>query len=41
MFESWFDAVIFGVIVTFIVGVVTSVVAKANVNKMKNKNAKA
>jgi len=40
MFESWFHAVIFGVFVTLIVGVITSVVAKANVNEMK-KSAKA
>ena len=40
MFLSWIHAVIFGVTVTLIVGVVTSVVIRANVKKM-NKSAKA
>lgn len=35
MFHSWFDAVIFGVITTFFTGIIVSIVAKVDVNKMK------
>lgn len=39
MFVSAFDGIVFGVIATFIVGVITSVISKAHLDNMKsNKN---
>lgn len=40
MFESWIHALVFGVIVTFFVGIITAVIAKVDINKMNN-NARA
>lgn len=40
MFGSWVDGLIFGIIATFITGVITSVIARADLNNIKsNKNA--
>ncbi len=40
MFVSWVDGLIFGIIATFITGVITSVVARADLNSFNsNKNA--
>lgn len=36
MFDSWVSGVVFGIVVTFFSGVIASVVARADVNKMKS-----
>ena len=35
MFLSWVDAVVFGIVVTFFTGVITSVVARADLKSLK------
>lgn len=37
MFQSSLDAVVFGVIVTFVTGTITALIASANLKNMKNK----
>lgn len=41
MFISWVDGLIFGVIATFITGVITSVIARADINNIKSNNKSA
>ncbi len=38
MFESWLDGLIFGIIMTFFTGLITCIIARAN---LKNINFKA
>jgi hypothetical protein len=38
MFHSWLDAVVFGVITSFLTGILVSVFTKVNVNKMDKKS---
>jgi len=37
MFDSWLDGLVFGVIITFFTGVITSIIARANLKKMNLK----
>lgn len=34
MFHSWVDAVIFGIITSFVTGIFVSIIVRGNVNKM-------
>lgn len=38
MFNSLLDAVIFGIIATFFTGIIVSIVARVNLNKIKSNN---
>lgn len=38
MFHSWLDAVVFGVITSFLTGIIVTVITKFNVTKMDKSN---
>jgi len=36
MFDSWLNGIVFGIVITFFTGVIASVVARVDLNKMKS-----
>ncbi len=36
MFDSWLNGIIFAIFVTFFTGIIASIVARVNLNKMKS-----